>query len=113
MCQAVANVAIVVFFVACPALQERLEVCFRTLWTNIPFEGLEVFEAHVAVLGLSHDGLSIHASFAQRTIRKAADCVSKQRTADWLLARRPCRQQGLRLRFVLKVGLGFAEVSRL
>jgi hypothetical protein len=51
MGQSIADVTVIVFFVAGSPLQEHLEVSFRTVRAHISFVRFKVLEAHIGVLG--------------------------------------------------------------
>jgi hypothetical protein len=84
MGQSIADVTVIVFFVAGSPLQEHLEVSFRTVRAHISFVRFKVLEAHIGVLGFWHYSLSVNTTLAEVAVGKTIDSVAEQRASRWL-----------------------------
>jgi hypothetical protein len=84
MGQSIADVTVIVFFVAGSPLQEHLEVSFWTVRAHISFVRFKVLEAHIGVLGFWHYSLSVNTTLAEVAVGKTIDSVAEQRASRWL-----------------------------
>lgn len=119
MGQSIADVTVIVFFVAGSPLQEHLEVSFRTVRAHISFVRFKVLEPHIGVLGFWHYSLSVNTTLAEVAVGKTIDSVAEQRASRWLFTMNSSwlNLVGVRrvrhVRVVIKIWWRLAKICRL